>query len=110
MCAKSFGVAVVTAATPFVAFVRLGTSTGFIYTFTRGELALSICASYRLKGADLQMLGSIPDCDHQRKRCAWTFSTRPSARRLVNIDDPPALMSGSGIPVTGIIPMFIPML
>lgn len=24
-----------------------------------------------------------------RSRCAWTFSTRPSARRLVNIDEPP---------------------
>src|ERR1039457_4964394 len=39
-----------------------------------------------------------------------TFIATPSARNVNNTEDPPYLINGKGIPVTGINPMTIPML
>jgi hypothetical protein len=36
--------------------------------------------------------------------------SNPSAKKVTITDEPPALMSGKGIPVMGAIPMFMPTL
>ncbi len=71
---------------------------------------------YRLGAASLHILPSRFEikargtnlCHGQRRRWACTFSTRPRPIRLVSIEDPPKEINGRGMPVTGIMPMFIP--
>jgi hypothetical protein len=84
--AKSVGAPVMTRSAPLRAFVRHCVTRGFIDTFTRGVIALGLCALYRLRRSDLQMLLGRTT---QRRRCACTFSTSPRAIKLVNIDEPP---------------------
>ena len=39
----------------------------------------------------------------------WTFCTRPIIARKAIVDDPPYDTSGNGMPVTGMMPIVIPM-
>ena len=43
------------------------------------------------------------------RACAWIDCSRPMARNVTSIDEPPKLRSGAGTPVIGMIPTVIPM-
>ena len=80
-------------------------------TRVSGDLLLqSTCSSSLVSGWTRHICGS-PDHAarrYQRYRRIWTFCTRPINANNVTRPEPPYETNGSGKPVTGISPRFIP--